>query len=300
MYMKNELMAHFGSDFPVGSGSTTEDDPLIITALRDYVAIEYKIAQHLLSEMGFEYKFEKQSCLNIDGKVVDELTYTIRKPSDPEKAGKMSFYFDVTRGFNQLSAPSPPTEPARARTPDPRKSETGMNWARDQRKVVQLWVLAAKSGKIPTREIASAVYFGLTDSTPPPEVRQITHPMDLLEYLKRKETGTGFTLEQQRETIAAIADASQPGQTPNPVILRLLMWAPNIAIILAIVAVFAVSFSWIVLGLAVFAKVENGFARFLAGRGHQAARLHVGLAFIAIPSSLVVSLLHIFSSYRFL
>lgn len=166
-------------------------------------------------------------------------------------------------------------------------------------KIVQLWVMSAKSGKIPPNEIAGAVYFGVTDSPPPPEVQRITRAMDLLEYFKKQETGRGFTPEERREVLAGIVEMSQSGQMPNPGIVRLLIWLPNIAVILAIVAVIVGSFSWTVLALAILGKIENGFAKFLAGKGHQAAGLHIGIAVILIISSFAVSLLHLFSSYRF-
>ena len=55
------LRAHFGKDFPVGNGSAKRDDPLVITDKRDYVSIEYGVAQHLIGLGGYEFKFEQQN-----------------------------------------------------------------------------------------------------------------------------------------------------------------------------------------------------------------------------------------------
>ncbi len=126
MFMRNALAAHFGNDFPVSSGSTTQDDPLIITEQRDYVSIEYVVAKHLLSELGLDYKFNKQNCRTIDGRVIDELEFVVRKPSEPDRSQVMSFYFDITLGFNRRDAPShshPPINQSKQTLQEPKVSD---------------------------------------------------------------------------------------------------------------------------------------------------------------------------------
>lgn len=86
---------------------------------------------------------------------------------------------------------------------------------------------------------------------------------------------------------------------PSPLFLRILRWLPNIVVLLAIAAVTIGPFSWIVLGLAIFGKVWNGFSRYLAGQAHSSAGFHVTVALLSIICSFVVSILHLFSIYRF-
>ena len=167
-------------------------------------------------------------------------------------------------------------------------------------KVVQLWKMAAKSGKIPPDQIAGAVYFGVTDSPPPPEVVGIPSAMELLDYFNRKDTGRSFTTEERQSLAREIIGMQKSGRTPSLGFMRLLTWIPNIAVLLAIIAVVVGAFSWIVLGLGLAGKIQNGFAKFLAGQGHPGAGQHIGIALILILSSLVVSLLHIFSRYQFI
>lgn len=101
------LKKRFGSDFPVGAGSTNRDDPLVITDQRDYVSIEYVVAKFLLEEMGFEYKFEKQQVHNIGGRTVDELIFSAKEPGESDWTQRRRFFFDITSGFQKVSVPVP-------------------------------------------------------------------------------------------------------------------------------------------------------------------------------------------------
>jgi len=166
-------------------------------------------------------------------------------------------------------------------------------------KVLQLWKLSTESGKIPRDEVASAVYYGLTDNAPPVEVRQMTNVGQLLDYFQTLETGHPFTDAEHMALGQQFVEMHTARTTPSLGAIRLLLWLPNIAIVLAIVAVILGPFSWLVIGLSLAAKIQNGFARFLAGQGHKAAGLHISIALILILASFVVSLIHIFSSYQF-
>jgi len=81
--------------------------------------------------------------------------------------------------------------------------------------------------------------------------------------------------------------------------VRFIGWLPNISLILAIVAVVAGNFSWLVLGLGLLARFESGFARYLAGQGHRAAGLHIAISLLLVAASIAASFLHLFSIYRF-
>jgi len=105
--LKEVLEKRFGSDFPVGAGTTKRDDPLVITDRRDYVSIEYGIAKFLLEQMGFEYKFEQQRTHNYEDRIVDELVYAAKEPGEPEWTQTRSFFFDITAGFNRSSTTTP-------------------------------------------------------------------------------------------------------------------------------------------------------------------------------------------------
>ena len=166
-------------------------------------------------------------------------------------------------------------------------------------KVLQLWMLAAQSGKVPQDQIAGSVYFGITDQPPPPEVRKITTALDLCVYLKEQETGTPLSREERLALARELIDATNSGDTPSLGMVRFIGWLPNISLILAIVAVVAGNFSWLVLGLGLLARFESGFARYLAGQGHRAAGLHIAISLLLVAASIVASFLHFFSIYRF-
>lgn len=93
------LRANFGADFPVGNGSAKRGDPLVITELRDYVAIEYAIATFLLELGECEYKFEGQRLHNLEGRIVDEITYAAKQIGESDWTQTRRFFFDITSGF---------------------------------------------------------------------------------------------------------------------------------------------------------------------------------------------------------
>jgi len=108
--LKKILQEHFGENFPVANGSTSQEQPLVITDTRDYVSIEYAVATFLLKEMGFEYKLQVQRTHNYDNRVVDELVYAVREPKDPSQSQTQHFFFDISAGFNRGRSADHPTE----------------------------------------------------------------------------------------------------------------------------------------------------------------------------------------------
>lgn len=97
--LREVLQARFGDDFPVGSRSTKRDDPLVITDRRDFVSIEYAVAEFLLNEMGFVHMFEKQQIHNFNGRKVDELVYAAKESGESEWTQTRRFFFDITAGY---------------------------------------------------------------------------------------------------------------------------------------------------------------------------------------------------------
>lgn|GEM_PF-1128236 len=101
--LKALLQEHFGMDLPVGPGSAKRDDPLIITDQRDYVALEYAIANFLLQEMQLESRFEGQQLHRPNGRAVDELVYATKPVGERDWNQTRRFFFDITAGFDGSS-----------------------------------------------------------------------------------------------------------------------------------------------------------------------------------------------------
>lgn len=95
------LREHFGDDFPVGAGSAKQDDPLVITAKRDYVSFEYATAQMLMEMACYEYKLERQTIRHVDNREVDELAYAVKPAGESEWTETKRFYFDITAGYHK-------------------------------------------------------------------------------------------------------------------------------------------------------------------------------------------------------
>lgn len=96
------LKSHFGADFPVGKGSAKRDDPLVITAVRDYVSIEYAVAEFLLSAPGESFSFDGQELRSDDGRHIDELVYATKPDESDDWTTTRRFFFDVSIGFSAI------------------------------------------------------------------------------------------------------------------------------------------------------------------------------------------------------
>lgn len=162
-------------------------------------------------------------------------------------------------------------------------------------KVVQLWTMVKQSGKYPMDQVAPGVYFAATDEPPPPGVHGILDPVTLCDFIERERTGQPLS-DADRTTLISLLESS--GATTSYRAMRFTALLPSIVLAAAIGALIIATFSWLVLGVALFQRVWNGFARWLAARGHPAAVLHIAIALFATLSSIVLTALHAFSVYR--
>lgn len=94
--LADALKARFGEDLGVGPGRASREAPLIITEKVDYVSIEYAAAKFLME--GMEWKKQRQALRNLDGRFVDELTFSVRKLGEQDWSER-KFYFDITEGY---------------------------------------------------------------------------------------------------------------------------------------------------------------------------------------------------------
>lgn len=127
--LKEILVARFGENFPVGLGSCKRDDPLIVTAKNDYVSVEYAVAEYLLQEMGFEYKFESQSLHHIDDRAIDELIFASKETDELEWSETRRFFFDVSAGFYKRRSISLPNKEDTSAEEEPEKMKRYALWA---------------------------------------------------------------------------------------------------------------------------------------------------------------------------
>mgnify|MGYP001090915074 CR=1 FL=1 len=96
------LLSDIGPNFPVSTGNAKEDDPLVITALSDYVSVEYAAVKHVLSMLRETYELDSQSLLTRDGRQIDKLVFKVKEAGAADWTGRRSFYFDITKGFGRL------------------------------------------------------------------------------------------------------------------------------------------------------------------------------------------------------
>jgi len=96
------LINDFGTQFPVSSGNGKKDDPLVITAKSDYVAIEHAIVKHVLGKVREQYELDSQKLINADGRQIDELIFSVKSIGEENWTGHRRFYFDITKGFSNL------------------------------------------------------------------------------------------------------------------------------------------------------------------------------------------------------
>lgn len=94
------LKLRFGDWYPVGVGSATEDDPLILLEPDDYVSLEYQIANFFLS--GLETSMRSARKYRKQGADIEALTMRFRRPGQEAWEGERTFYFDITVGIGQI------------------------------------------------------------------------------------------------------------------------------------------------------------------------------------------------------
>ena len=164
--------------------------------------------------------------------------------------------------------------------------------------IVRLWIQLDRSGKFPEQSLAGLVYYALADEVAPPEVEAITYPMDLCEYFSQRDVGRPLSIEEKTAIFVTITEEVRQAKSVS-IRMHIMLMLPNVLLVLAIFVVVFKTFSWWVICMAIAAKVEFGFARYLAGKGHPAAGLHVPISMLLILASLVVSLVHLFGVYTF-
>lgn len=97
-----QLRRDFGANFPVDRGCMTRADPLVVTEERDYVSIEYFVAELCLKAGSLEFLLEQQIVHQVDGRVVDELVYATKSKGAPDWTHTRRYFFDITAGFQRL------------------------------------------------------------------------------------------------------------------------------------------------------------------------------------------------------
>lgn len=94
------LLRDLGQDFPVISGTSRVESPLIISETIDYVAVEYAVVRHVMRMIGEEWELARQSVSHHDdGRVIDELIVNVKDIGAPEWQGRRRYYFDITLGW---------------------------------------------------------------------------------------------------------------------------------------------------------------------------------------------------------
>ncbi|KAF1700591.1 hypothetical protein [Pseudoxanthomonas kaohsiungensis] len=101
------LRRDLGPDFPVVSGTSKADSPLVISETRDYVAVEYAIARQFMRAIGEEWKLAEQRLLHRDGRAIDELVVNVKDEGAPDWQGRRRFYFDITAGWRATYGDAP-------------------------------------------------------------------------------------------------------------------------------------------------------------------------------------------------
>jgi len=95
-----KLLHHdFGHDFPVVSGTRKEDSPLVITELRDYVAVEYAVVRHIMQALGEEWKLAEQRISHGNGRTIERMVVHAKPAGAPDWTGSRRFHFDITAGW---------------------------------------------------------------------------------------------------------------------------------------------------------------------------------------------------------
>lgn len=100
----DSLRASYGEGFPVAAGNATEDDPLVITELHDYVGIEHAAIRHACEGSGQDFRIAKQALLDVRGRKIDLLYVDVKIRDADDWSSQQKFCFDITAGFNALGA----------------------------------------------------------------------------------------------------------------------------------------------------------------------------------------------------
>lgn len=90
-------------NLPITVGDLTQTSPLVITAKKDYVSVEYDIIRILHSESpDVEFKMSGQSLLGMGDRNIDRIDFDFKPKGAENWVGVRSYYFDITEGFRNL------------------------------------------------------------------------------------------------------------------------------------------------------------------------------------------------------
>lgn len=101
-----ELLLQHMPGLPVGRGTLHEHDPLVITEDIDHVSVEYQVMNFIIGQdRAREYRKTGQRLLSRGHQHVDVLTYVTRPVGAKDWSEEtVSYYFDITAGFNRMQA----------------------------------------------------------------------------------------------------------------------------------------------------------------------------------------------------
>lgn len=90
-------------DLPISTGDLTQANPLVITAKRDYVSVEFVVIDILHAESpDTEFQKKGQALLGMGDRSIDRVDYDFKPKGAKSWVGVRSYYFDITEGFRNL------------------------------------------------------------------------------------------------------------------------------------------------------------------------------------------------------
>ena len=101
-----ELLLEAMPGLPVSKGDLREHTPLVITDDVDHVSVEYQVMTFIIDgDRVREYRRTGQRLLKRGMQRIDVLTYVTRPVGAKEWGSEtVDYYFDITAGFNRMSA----------------------------------------------------------------------------------------------------------------------------------------------------------------------------------------------------
>lgn len=167
------------------------------------------------------------------------------------------------------------------------------------RKIGMAWAMATKRAGNDQASVPFAVYSIVMNRAPSSTLEGIKNPLELCNFIHVEEAGQSLSRDELIDLALHFRDGVDSSGLFMPPAVGCLMVLPNLILGYAVVAVFVRDFSWIVIALAIIARIWHGFARWLVARGHPLARTHVPFAVLSLALSLLVSSLHIFNVFSF-
>jgi len=167
------------------------------------------------------------------------------------------------------------------------------------RKIGMAWAMAAKRAGADQASVPFAVYSIVMGRAPSSTLDGVDNPLELCNFIHVEETGQSLSRDELIELARHFRDGAGSSGLSMPPAMGCLMVLPNLILAYAVAAVFVRDFSWIVIAIAIIARVWHGFARWLVSGGQPLARAHVPFAVLSLALSLLISSLHIFKVFSF-